>query len=176
MPLCKGKIQAFRGVLSAETNLSTVLLSYSTVVISAIVRDMNNSIQKTLDEVSDMTHVSKRNIRYYIQEGLVDRPNGAGRDAWYGFDHLQRLITIADLRRQGLSLAQIKLILEGKVKALLPTPQHDAGGIEVWSHISVKDGIELHIQPGRAGLSPEQQRQLLDKLHTILNEVADTQE
>ncbi len=32
------------------------------------------------------------------------------------------------------------------------------GAVEVWSHMHVGDGIELHIEPRRAGLSPEQVR------------------
>ncbi len=40
---------------------------------------------------------------------------------------------------------------------LPPTPRR-AGTVEVWSHLVVADGIELTLEPGRAGLSPEQVR------------------
>jgi hypothetical protein len=33
--------------------------------------------------------------------------------------------------------------------------------VEVWTHLLVAEGVELMIEPGRAGLSPEQVRELL---------------
>jgi hypothetical protein len=33
--------------------------------------------------------------------------------------------------------------------------------VEVWTHLFVAEGVELTIEPGRAGLSPEQVRELL---------------
>jgi hypothetical protein len=30
--------------------------------------------------------------------------------------------------------------------------------VEVWSHLVVADGVELTLEPGRAGLAPEQVR------------------
>jgi hypothetical protein len=30
--------------------------------------------------------------------------------------------------------------------------------VEVWSHLVVADGVELTLEPGRAGLTPEQVR------------------
>lgn len=40
---------------------------------------------------------------------------------------------------------------------LPPTPRR-AGTVEVWSHLVVADGVELTLEPGRAGLTPEQVR------------------
>ena len=131
---------------------------------------MNNSIQYSLDEVCEMTNVSRRNVRFYIQQGLVDRPNGAGRGAWYGRDHLIQLMVISHWKDQGLSLQRIRELLQGKDAPALP-PRRDTGGIEVWSHLHVKDGIELHIQPGKAGLSPEQLRLLQEKLLLAISEI-----
>jgi hypothetical protein len=28
--------------------------------------------------------------------------------------------------------------------------------VEIWSHLYINDGVELHIEPNRAGLNPEQ--------------------
>jgi hypothetical protein len=41
---------------------------------------------------------------------------------------------------------------------LPPTPRRP-GTVEVWSHLVVADGLELTLEPGRAGLSPEQVRE-----------------
>jgi len=125
----------------------------------------------TLSEVCEMTNVSRRNVRFYIQEGLVDRPNGAGRGAWYGRDHLIQLMVIGHWQAEGLSLQRIRDLLQGKDPKSLPPPRGNTGGIEVWSHIHVKDGVALHIQPGKAGLSPEQLRMLQGKLVQALDEI-----
>ena len=122
-----------------------------------------------------MTNVSRRNVRFYIQQGLVDRPNGAGRGARYGRDHLIQLMVISHWKAQGLSLQRIRELIQGKDAPVLP-PRRDTGGIEVWSHLHVTDGIELHIQPGKAGLSPEQLRLLQEKLLLALSEIEEHKE
>ena len=130
----------------------------------------------TLSEVCEMTSVSRRNVRFYIQEGLVDRPNGAGRGAWYGRDHLIQLMVIGHWQGEGLSLQRIRELLQGKDPTSLPPPRDNTGGIEVWSHMHLKDGIELHIQPGKAGLSPEQLRTLRERLLTALDDIEQDKE
>ena len=127
----------------------------------------------TLSDVCEMTGVSRRNVRYYIQEGLVDRPNGGGRGAWYGRDHLIQLMVIGHWQAEGLSLQRIRDLLQAKDSKTLPPPRENTGGIEVWSHIHVKDGVELHIQPGKAGLSPEQLRMLQGQLLQALDDIQD---
>ena len=125
----------------------------------------------TLGEVCEMTGVSRRNVRFYIQEGLVDRPNGVGRGASYSGKHMSQLMIIKYWKDEGLSLQRIRDLLQAKDSSSLPAPRENTGGIEVWSHIHVKDGIELHIQPGKAGLSPEQLRTLQGQLLQALDEI-----
>jgi hypothetical protein len=55
---------------------------------------------------------------------------------------------------------------------LPPARPRGAGTVEVWSHLVVADGIEITLEPGRAGISPEQVRaffravtQAYDQLH-----------
>ena len=128
-------------------------------------------MQLTLSEVCESTGMSRRNVRFYIQEGLVDRPDGAGRGAWYGHRHIMQLMIIKYWKDEGLSLQRIRDLMQAKGSSSLPPPRENTGGIEVWSHIHVKDGIELHIQPGKAGLSPEQLRTLQGQLLRALDEI-----
>ena len=128
-------------------------------------------MQKTISEVCESTGMSRRNVRFYIQEGLVDRPDGAGRGAWYGHRHIMQLMIIKYWKDEGLSLQRIRDLLQAKDSSSLPAPRENTGGIEVWSHIHVKDGIELHIQPGKAGLTPEQLRTLQGQLLQALDEI-----
>ena len=41
----------------------------------------------------------------------------------------------------------------------MPPRPRAAGTVEVWSHLVVADGVELTLEPGRAGLSPEEARE-----------------
>jgi len=125
----------------------------------------------TLSEVCGWTGVSRRNVRFYIQEGLVDRPNGVGRGAWYSGKHMSQLMIIKYWKDEGLSLQRIRDLLQAKDSNSLPPPRGNTGGIEVWSHMHVKDGVELHIQPGKAGLSPEQLRMLQGQLVQALDDI-----
>ena len=83
---------------------------------------------------------------------------------------------ISHWQREGLSLQRIGELLRGEDPTSLPAPRDNTGGIEVWSHMHLKDGIELHIQPGKAGLSPEQLRTLRERLLTALDDIEQDKE
>ena len=98
-------------------------------------------------------------MRYYIQQGLVDRPIGEKRAAYYTASHLEQLLTIRKWQHAGLSLDRIREILAGPDATLMPPARpRGAGTVEVWSHLVVADGLEVTLEPGRAGLSPEEVR------------------
>ena len=48
--------------------------------------------------------------------------------------------------------------------------------MEVWSRVTLADGLEVHLEPGRAGLSPEQVRALVrriaDAYHAVRSQAA----
>jgi hypothetical protein len=57
---------------------------------------------------------------------------------------------------------------EGRGKHLEAIRPRYSGTVEVWSRVTLADGVELHIEPGRAGLSPEDVRTLIKQsLHTF---------
>lgn len=112
----------------------------------------------TLDELCSLTDLSKRTVRYYMQIGLADRPDGETRAARYGSRHLEQLLQIRRWTQAGVSLERIRELLSGE-GAVVPERSRWAGSIEVWSHLVVADGVEVNLEPGRAGLTPEQVRQ-----------------
>jgi DNA-binding transcriptional MerR regulator len=116
----------------------------------------------TLDELSALAELPRRTVRYYIQIGLLERPGGVGRGAHYGQRHLEQLLEIRKWTRAGLSLERIRELLspEGDVAPVPPAPPRRPGTVEVWSHVVLGDGVELTVEPKRAGLSPEQVRAL----------------
>ena len=114
----------------------------------------------SLDQLCVLAELPRRTVRYYIQLGLVDRPIGETRAAYYTDRHLEQLLTIRKWTDAGLSLERIRQLLEGADPAVPPPAPRRAGSVEVRSHLIVADGVELVIEPGRAGLKPEEVRKL----------------
>ena len=120
---------------------------------------MNQAKTFSLDEISALAELPRRTVRYYIQCGLIDRPQGIGKGAFYSERHVEQLLLVRKWQLAGLSLERIGELLKQPDDGgpLPPTPRR-AGTVEVWSHLVVTDGIELTLEPGRAGLTPEQVR------------------
>ena len=79
----------------------------------------------------------------------------------------------------GLSLDRISEVLKTQENGPLPPTPRRAGTVEVWSHLVVADGVELTLEPSRAGLSPEQVRTFfrgVAQLYEQLNESEETNE
>jgi DNA-binding transcriptional MerR regulator len=107
--------------------------------------------------------LSARGVRFYVAHGLLDRPDGKGTAAVYGYRHLLQLLAIKVRQREGHTLDAIKRdlgdvagdALERRVaQALAPalgaaadrTVAPDAAPLAAWRRIAVADGIELHVR------------------------------
>ena len=78
-------------------------------------RDSSGEIR--VEELARRAEVSVDTIRFYQKRQLLPPPRRAGRIAWYGVDHVERLQRIKDLQRQGFSLAVIRRLLAGELDA-----------------------------------------------------------
>lgn len=115
----------------------------------------------SIDELADAAGLTRRGIRYYVQQRLLPVPHGVGRGKHYDASHLARLRQIRELQAAGHSLDEIRRLLAGeKVKA----PATVAGrGVsppalraELWRRIRVIEGVELAFDAGRFNPSVEQ--------------------
>lgn len=122
-------------------------------------KENSPSASHSLAELCTLVDLPPRTVRYYVQIGLVDRPEGETRAARYGARHVEQLLLIRKWTAAGVSLDRIRALLQGEQAPVPPRPRA-TGSIEVCSHLTVADGIELVIEPGRAGLSTEQVRRL----------------
>lgn len=115
----------------------------------------------SLEDLAALTSLPLRTIRFYIQEGVVDRPEGVRRGAWYHQGHLEQLLAIRRWQAAGLTLERIRELVRRRADDddVPPAPRRP-GDVEVWSHVALAQGLELLIEPGRAGLTPEQLRRL----------------
>ena len=119
---------------------------------------MNESKTFTLDEIAALAELPRRTVRYYIQSGLIDRPRGVGKGAFYTQRHVEQLLLVRKWQLAGLSLERIGELLKQQAAGPLPPTPRRSGTVEVWSHLVVSDGVELTLEPSRAGLTPEQVR------------------
>jgi DNA-binding transcriptional MerR regulator len=111
----------------------------------------------SIDQLATLTGLTARTVRYYIQQGLVSRPEGAKRGAYYERRHVEQLLLIRRWTDAGLSLGRVRELIGGAPEDP-PRRTVPPGSVEVWSRVTVADGLEVHLEPGRAGLTPEQVR------------------
>ena len=70
-----------------------------------------------VEDLAERSATSVDTIRFYQKRRLLDPPERAGRLAFYGTAHLDRLARIKDLRRRGLTLALIGRLVRGELDA-----------------------------------------------------------
>ena len=135
---------------------------------------MNDTSEQrhSIDEISALVELPLRTVRYYIQLGLVDRHIGEKKAAYYTAVHVDQLLTIRKWQNAGLSLDRIREILTAPDTGLLPPPRpRGAGTVEVWSHLVISDGLEITLEPGRAGLNSDEVRALFRGVTTLYEQI-----
>jgi DNA-binding transcriptional MerR regulator len=70
-----------------------------------------------VEELAIEAGVSVDTIRFYQKRRLLPAPVRAGRIAWYGPEHMERLGRIRELQARGFSLAVIRRLLDGELDA-----------------------------------------------------------
>jgi len=123
----------------------------------------------SLDMLASLAGITPRTVRYYIAEGLVSRPQGEKRGAHYTRRHLEQLLLIRRWTDAGLSLERVRALSAGAPEDAPPRPAAP-GAVEVWSRLTLADGLEVHVEPGRAGLTPEQLRHLVRGIGALYRE------
>jgi DNA-binding transcriptional MerR regulator len=119
----------------------------------------------SIEELADLTAISRRTIRFYVQSGLLERPEGAARGAHYTRRHLQRLLDISAWQAEGLTLEGIRQRLEAPPET---PPIRAKSAVEVWTRLTLADGVELHVNAETAGLRPQELRRLSAGLKDLL--------
>jgi hypothetical protein len=107
---------------------------------------------------------SARAIRDYVSNGLLDRPDGTGTSATYGYRHFLQLVSVKIRQREGATLETIKQemseltgdALERRVATALAAAlgataetrrvNSDGDGPSSWRRVIVADGVELHVR------------------------------
>ncbi len=116
-----------------------------------------------IGQLAELSGVSRRTIRFYVQSGLLRPPLGAGRGHYYTEEHLQDLLRIKTLKENNLSLEEVAGRLHGRSDsgpAVCPLPT-------TWVRIEVCPGIELNVQGGVYPVTPARVRRLQQFVHQL---------
>jgi DNA-binding transcriptional MerR regulator len=126
----------------------------------------NSDTRYTIRELVQVSGIPRRTIRYYVQRGLLEAPEGAGRGHFYTGEHLEQLLRIRQLQEKGRTLDDIGVLLSGDGQ---PTQTPELPALELATRIRLGEGLELIVgQTGRAP-SPSQLRALAAAAARILD-------
>lgn len=133
-----------------------------------------------IDELGDFAGVSRRTVRYYVQEGLLPPPLGVGRGRHYDQRHLDRLLQVKALQEAGRSLDEIRDLLHSNpTRSPVPgrpdrprpnAPRHATAPTvraAAWHRFELGPGVELHVAAHARQPSPATLEQLVEwcRLH-----------
>jgi len=110
-----------------------LLLYYSTV---------SDEQRYGIQELASLGGVSRRTVRYYIQEGLIPPPLGLGRGDHYTSAHLEALVRVRTLQEQGQTIAEIRQALAGPKS---PPAAAEMPARRAWIRVELAPGVELHV-------------------------------
>lgn len=120
--------------------------------------------QYTIEDLCQLTGFSRRTIRYYVQEGLIEPPAGRGRGGFYYDIHLDKLLRIKSLQEKGLRLSAIlPLLKQGEISE---EPQEIIAR-EVWIRYPIADGLEISISRDLE----EKERKKLDEIVRVARSI-----
>ena len=107
---------------------------------------------------------SARSIRFYVANGLLERPEGTGTAATYNYRHFLQLLAIKIRQREGVTLdvikAEMKEVTGDSLERRVASSLAAALGATVetrkqatddeapanWRRVPVADGVELHVR------------------------------
>ena len=114
-----------------------------------------------ISELAEAAGLTRRAVRFYVQQGLLQPPLGRGRGRHYDGSHLERLRRIAGLQQAGHSLEAIRRILAGGAAEPVPEPDRRprvrpvlSSGL--WTRVELAEGVELHLDATRYRPAVEQ--------------------
>jgi DNA-binding transcriptional MerR regulator len=115
---------------------------------------MPDETRYAIGDLADLGGVSRRTVRYYVQERLLAAPYGVGRGNHYGREHLDQLLRVKALQEDGRTLDEIRDALgqSGRRRALMtfesPAPARRTLAPPprtLWRRVTLAPGVELNV-------------------------------
>ena len=130
---------------------------------------MSAAVRYPIGELATLGGVSRRTVRYYVQEGLIPHPLGLGRGKHDPAYHRAQLRRVPARPERGRPLDEIR-------GALGQAPSRRAAGKpareevlprSLWRRIALTPGVEVHVASTSRLPSPARLRELAEwcRLH-----------
>jgi DNA-binding transcriptional MerR regulator len=124
-----------------------------------------------IGDLATLGDVSRRTVRYYVQEGLLPPPAGLGRGNHYGPAHLSALLRVKAMQEAGHTLDEIRSALSAahRPTSARRAPDAESAGTplprSLYRRVSLAEGIELHVDGTRGLPSTAALRELAEWCH-----------
>ncbi len=106
-----------------------------------------------IDELAVAAGLTRRAVRFYVQQKLLPPPNGVGRGRHYDQTHLKRLKEVMALQAAGHSLDAIRRLATGEAVSPPGAPprraRRPALSAQLWTRVTLADGVELSFDAGK---------------------------
>ena len=128
---------------------------------------MSDDPRYSIQDLADLADVSRRTVRYYVQEGLIPAPLGVGRGPHYAQAHLQRLLQVKELQSSGCTLDEIRATVDGGAERRTTGETVALPDRSLWRRLQLAPGIEIHVENHITLPGPNRLRELADwcRLH-----------
>jgi len=108
---------------------------------------MTSVARYAIGDLARLGGVSRRTVRYYVQEGVIPPPLGVGRGNHYGPEHLDRILQVKAMQEAGRTLDEIRRTsadVASSAPAALPGafPRIERS---LWRRVTLAPGVELHV-------------------------------
>jgi DNA-binding transcriptional MerR regulator len=137
----------------------------------------------SISELADAAGLTRRAVRFYVQQKLLPAPNGLGRGKHYDASHLERIKQIRQLQLAGHSLEEIRQLLDGggvapKAESFVSIPPAPRAGVsvvraELWRRLRISEGLELSFDATRFNPSVEDLMRLRDTIASVFRDEPD---
>ena len=119
-----------------------------------------------IGDLADLGGVSRRTVRYYVQQELLPAPLGIGRGNHYSREHLDQLLRVKAMQESGRTLDEIRQALHGRSRGPSQSDRHadPERSLErtLWRRVTLSPGVELHVSGEVRFPSPAKLNELAD--------------
>ncbi len=130
----------------------------------------DTDLRYAIGDLASLGGVSRRTVRYYVQEGLIASPLGLGRGNHYSPQHLEQLLRVKAMQESGHTLEEIRRALTERESAAprkagaatAPPEAPRAPTRSLWRRLAVAPGVELHVESTVDLPSPTALRELAE--------------
>jgi DNA-binding transcriptional MerR regulator len=123
--------------------------------------DRDSRHDYTVSDLESLTGINRRTIHFYVKEGVLPAPQGAGGGARYGEEHLLRLQLTRDLQKSHLKLSGIREAMDRLSLEQMRVMAKKAGSpSKPWDMHALEGWVESRVHRGIAG--PAWNRSMLD--------------